>query len=144
MGVDAPLFIFALLDGAALLFVVVYFIITLSDLECDYINATSCCDKLNKWIFPELLANCAVTFLLLVTGHWLIFLLNSPQTAWVVYKFFTKPSGNIGVFDPTEIHNRNTLKNHMKECMAKLGFHLIFFFIYLYCMIIALIKGEVG
>ena len=26
----------------------VYFIITLSDLECDYINARQCCSKLNK------------------------------------------------------------------------------------------------
>lgn len=40
--------------------------------------------------------------------------------------------GNMGVFDPTEIHNRGQLKSHMKEAMIKLGFHLLCFFIYLY------------
>lgn len=38
------------------------------------------------------------------------------------------PSGNMGVFDPTEIHNRGQLKSHMKEAMIKLGFHLLCFF----------------
>lgn len=42
------------------------------------------------------------------------------------------PMGNMGVFDPTEIHNRGQLKSHMKESMIKLGYHLLCFFIYLY------------
>lgn len=42
------------------------------------------------------------------------------------------PMGNMGVFDPTEIHNRGQLKAHMKEAMIKLGYHLLCFFIYLY------------
>ena len=41
------LFIYALLVTASLLFVLVYFLITLSDLECDYLNAQECCAKLN-------------------------------------------------------------------------------------------------
>ena len=41
------LFIFALLVTAFLLFVLIYFLITLSDLECDYLNAQECCAKLN-------------------------------------------------------------------------------------------------
>lgn len=40
--------------------------------------------------------------------------------------------GNMGVLDPTEIHNRGQLKSHMKEAMIKLGYHLLCFFIYLY------------
>jgi len=50
----------------------------------------------------------------------------------VYYRYVTKPTGNIGLFDPTEIHNRQQLKYHMKENLCKMGFHLIFFFIYLY------------
>uniref|UniRef100_A0ABI7WH89 Secreted protein n=1 Tax=Felis catus TaxID=9685 RepID=A0ABI7WH89_FELCA len=45
---EAVVFVFSLLDCCALIFLSVYFIITLSDLECDYINARSCCSKLNK------------------------------------------------------------------------------------------------
>eukprot|EP00069_Balaena_mysticetus_P021059 bmy_13232T0 len=113
---EAVVFVFSLLDCCALIFLSVYFIITLSDLECDYINARSCCSKLNKWVIPELVGHTVVTVFIMV------------------------PSGNMGVFDPTEIHNRGQLKSHMKEAMIKLGFHLLCFFMYLYSMILALIN----
>ena len=48
------------------------------------------------------------------------------------FRFFSKPSGYIGVYDPAEIHNRNQLKGYMQEAMVKLGYHLVFFFVYLY------------
>ncbi|KAF5914073.1 hypothetical protein HPG69_010232, partial [Diceros bicornis minor] len=107
-------------------------IITLSDLECDYINARSCCSKLNKWVIPELVGHAIVTVLMLVSLHWFIFLLNLPVATWNIYRYIMVPSGNMGVFDPTEIHNRGQLKSHMKEAMIKLGFHLLCFFMYLY------------
>lgn len=47
-------------------------------------------------------------------------------------RYLKVPMGNMGVFDPTEIHNRGQLKSHMKEAMIKLGYHLLCFFIYLY------------
>ncbi|XP_073904984.1 protein cornichon homolog 4 isoform X1 [Castor canadensis] len=129
---EAVVFIFSLLDCCALIFLSVYFIITLSDLECDYINARSCCSKLNKWVIPELIGHTIVTVLMLISLHWFIFLLNLPVATWNIYRFIMVPSGNMGVFDPTEIHNRGQLKSHMKEAMIKLGFHLLCFFMYLY------------
>ena len=54
----------------------------------------------------------------------------------IVFVFFqrylNKPSGNGGIYDPAEIHNRSELKGFLKEAMVKLGFHLISFFLYLY------------
>lgn len=44
---DGLLFAFALIDTGATIFLLVYFVITLSDLECDYLNAQQCCSKLN-------------------------------------------------------------------------------------------------
>uniref|UniRef100_A0A8D1PHS3 Cornichon family member 4 n=1 Tax=Sus scrofa TaxID=9823 RepID=A0A8D1PHS3_PIG len=129
---EAVVFVFSLLDCCALIFLSVYFIITLSDLECDYINARSCCSKLNKWVLPELVGHTIVTVLMLISLHWFIFLLNLPVATWNIYRFIMVPSGNMGVFDPTEIHNRGQLKSHMKEAMIKLGFHLLCFFMYLY------------
>ncbi|XP_058925554.2 protein cornichon homolog 4 isoform X1 [Kogia breviceps] len=137
---EAVVFVFSLLDCCALIFLSVYFIITLSDLECDYINARSCCSKLNKWVIPELVGHTVVTVLMLISLHWFIFLLNLPVATWNIYRFIMVPSGNMGVFDPTEIHNRGQLKSHMKEAMIKLGFHLLCFFMYLYSMILALIN----
>ncbi|KAF3840242.1 hypothetical protein F7725_018959 [Dissostichus mawsoni] len=118
---EAAVFILSLVDCCALIFLS---IITLSDLECDYINARACCSKLNKWVIPEMVGQCLSTMLMLVSMHW----------------YVKVPMGNMGVFDPTEIHNRGQLKSHMKEAMIKLGYHLLCFFIYLYSMILALIN----
>ncbi|XP_048387308.1 protein cornichon homolog 4 isoform X1 [Stegostoma tigrinum] len=137
---EALVFVLSLVDCCTLIFMAVYFIITLSDLECDYINARACCSKLNKWILPELVAIGIVTVLMFVSMHWFIFLLNLPIAGWNLYRYLAVPCGNVGVFDPTEIHNRGQLKTHMKEAMIKLGFHLLCFFIYLYSMILALIN----
>uniref|UniRef100_A0A673SWF1 Uncharacterized protein n=1 Tax=Suricata suricatta TaxID=37032 RepID=A0A673SWF1_SURSU len=138
---EAVVFVFSLLDCCALIFLSVYFIITLSDLECDYINARSCCSKLNKWVIPELIGHTIVTVLMLISLHWFIFLLNLPVATWNIYRFIMVPSGNMGVFDPTEIHNRGQLKSHMKEAMIKLGFHLLCFFMYLYRSILIFHTG---
>ncbi|XP_064622725.1 protein cornichon homolog 4-like [Lineus longissimus] len=136
---DAGIFIFSLLDTASLLFLAVYFIVTLSDLECDYLNARECCSRLNRWILPEIIAQGIMTFLMFISLHWVLFLLNAPLTAWQIRKLYMKPSGYIGVYDPAEIHNRQLLKGYMKEAMVKLGWHLLFFFIFLYNMIVSLV-----
>ncbi|XP_005106828.1 protein cornichon homolog 4 [Aplysia californica] len=142
MGPDGMLFIFALLDEGALLFLAVYFVITLSDLECDYLNARACCDKLNYWVVMELISHNVLSLLLLLSGHWILFLMYAPIGAWLTFKFVTKPSGNIGMFDPTEIHNQKHLKQYMRESLVRLGFHLVFFFVFLYWMIYSLVKGH--
>lgn len=136
---DVLLFVFSLFDTGALLFLTVYVVIALSDLECDYLNAQQCCSKLNKWVIPETIAHGVITVLLLITFHWILFIINLPMIAWQIYKITSVPSGNFGVYDPTEIHNRGNLRKHMRDSMIRLAFYLIFFFIYLYCMIIALL-----
>ncbi|XP_020837838.1 protein cornichon homolog 4 isoform X3 [Phascolarctos cinereus] len=83
---EAVVFVFSLIDCCALIFLSVYFIITLSDLECDYINARSCCSKLNKWVVPELIGHTIVTVLMLISLHWFIFLLNLPVATWNIYR----------------------------------------------------------
>ncbi|XP_049632578.1 protein cornichon homolog 4 isoform X2 [Suncus etruscus] len=83
---EAVVFIFSLIDCCVLIFLSVYFIITLSDLECDYINARSCCSKLNKWVIPELIGHTLVTVLMLISLHWFIFLLNMPVATWNIYR----------------------------------------------------------
>jgi len=139
---DVSLFIFSLFDVGASLFITVYVVITLSDLECDYLNAQQCCSKLNKWIIPELIAQGVVTLLLLIELHWILFLINLPMACWQLYKKLTVPSGNFGIYDPTELHNRGNLKQHMRDSMIRLAFYLIFFFVYLYCMIISLLMKS--
>ncbi|XP_046388615.1 protein cornichon homolog 4 [Ischnura elegans] len=139
---DTLLFAFALVDTGSILFLLVYFVITLSDLECDYLNARQCCAKLNVWVLPKMIAHGFLTVLLLLHGHFYLTIFNVPVIGWLIYEYCTVPSGNYGVFDPTEIHNRGQLKRHMRDCVIYLGYYLIFFFIYLYCMIISMLKGD--
>uniref|UniRef100_A0A8C5KLE6 Cornichon family AMPA receptor auxiliary protein 4 n=1 Tax=Jaculus jaculus TaxID=51337 RepID=A0A8C5KLE6_JACJA len=126
--IEAAVFFFSLLDCCMFIFLSVYFIITLFDLECDYINARSCCSKLSKWVIPELIGHTIVTVIMLVSLPWFIFLLNLPVATWNIYWFIMVPSGNRRGFHPTEIHNQG------------LGFYLLCFFMYLYSMILALIN----
>ncbi|XP_039260627.1 protein cornichon homolog 4-like [Styela clava] len=136
---DGLVFAFALADCGFQLFMAVYFLITLSDLECDYLNAASCCSRLNKLVLPELIGIGLTCIIFLFTWHWFVFLLNAPLLGILLYRYLHIPSGNIGMYDPTEIHNRRQLQTHMKECMAKTAYHVIFFFIYLYCLVYSLV-----
>lgn len=106
--------------------------IILSDVECDYLNAQQCCSKLNFWVIPKLMAHGFLAIAILVTGHYWLFLCNLPMLGWSAYELYSLPSGNMGVYDPTEIHNRGMIKKHLRDCMIYLGYFLIFFFIYLY------------
>ncbi|XP_043251944.1 protein cornichon homolog 4 [Colletes gigas] len=136
------LFVLALINTGSLLFLLMYFLITLTDLECDYLNAQQCCSNLNLWVVPKLMAHIFVEFLLLSHGQLVLGLINLPMTLWLLFEYFGVPRGNMGVYDPTEIHNRGQLKRHARACMIYLGYYLIFLVIYLYCMIIALLKGD--
>lgn len=59
-------------------------------------------------------------------------LVNLPMLGWMAYEVASVRPGNMGVYDPTEIHNRGQLSKHLRDCMIYLGYYLIFFFIYLY------------
>ncbi|CAK8692225.1 unnamed protein product [Clavelina lepadiformis] len=122
----------ALLDSGLLLVLAVYFIITLSDLECDYLNASACCEKLNKWVLPEVVAVCVIPPLLLFSGHWIMFLFSLPFPLFLANRYIAISAGSIGFYDPTEIHNRGLLKKYMKESMIKLIYNIVSFFVFLY------------
>lgn len=107
-----------------------------SDLECDYINPIDLCNKLNKFIKPELAFHGFLTCLYLVSGEWLTLVINLPLFSYNVRKVIQSNY----YYDATEIFR--TLSHHKKESFIKLGFYLISFFYYLYKLIVALIKEE--
>ncbi|KAG9285780.1 hypothetical protein G9A89_013205 [Geosiphon pyriformis] len=131
---EAFLFLFATVWAAVLLFVMVFFTIMFSDLECDYINPIDLCNKLNQFVLPEMLAHAFLFVLFLINGSWIAALINLPLMIFNVQKV----TNNRHMFDATEIFR--TLGQHKKECFIKLGFYLITFFYYLYRMIVALIN----
>lgn len=104
----------------------------MSDVECDYLNAQQCCANLNFWVLPKVAIHTFLTFLLLITGHWWLLLSNVPAIWWQIKELYKLPIGNMGLYDPTEIHNRGMIRKHLRDCMIFLGFYLVLFFIYLY------------
>lgn len=139
---ETLVFAIAMLITGAILFLLIYFVIILSDLECDYLNAQQCCSKLNFWVVPKLSAHCFLAFVLLLNGSWILFIANVPMVGWLLYDLIKVPTGNLGIYDPAEIHNRGMVKRHLRDTMIGLGFYMIIFFVYLYCMIIAMLKGD--
>ncbi|CAF5222114.1 unnamed protein product [Rotaria magnacalcarata] len=86
MSMAALLFGFAMVDNILLLFISVYNIITLSDLEIDIINVRQACSKLNQTFLPEVALHVILTVLFIISNNWLIFILNILLDFWFVYK----------------------------------------------------------
>ena len=71
---DIFLFIMCLLDTGGLVFILIYFIIILSDLECDYLNAQECCAKLN---FVSLISKSVYTIIHIYYSKSIMTIINS-------------------------------------------------------------------
>ncbi|KAK7005377.1 Protein cornichon 4 [Halocaridina rubra] len=139
---DTAVYVFSLFDTGALLFLLVYYVITLSDLECDYLNAQQCCYRLNIWVIPKLVAHLLLSVVFLLSGHYYLFLASVPLAIYIIREYMKVPAGNFGVYDPTEIHRMGQLKAHMRDAVIGLAYYLVFFFIYLYCFLTHLLRSN--
>jgi len=120
---------------ALLLFVAVYFMITLSDLESDYINSIDCCSRLNKVTNARLILLVIHTLLLLPQFSWIMFILSLPVTGWNISQKLKVGSGDFGLFDPTKIVVRENLQRSIKESLFYMGYHMFSFFIYMWQLV---------
>jgi len=136
MSSEAVAFLIALIMAAFLLFLSVYVVIMLTDLECDYINPIDCCNNLNVFIMPEIFAQAFLVGYFVLSGCWLAMFINLPLLIFHINKI----AGNHHMLDATEIFR--TLPNHKTEGFAKIGFYLFCFFYYLYAMIVALVAEH--
>ncbi|CAF4577180.1 unnamed protein product [Rotaria sp. Silwood1] len=135
MSMTALLFAFAMIDNLLLLFINIYNIITLSDLEIDVINVRQACNKLNQTFLPEVVLHVILTVFFIFNNNWFIFILNIVLDLW----YFKRQPGQLGFYDPLEINNRRNIKAHMKDFLIRLIFYLLCFLLYLFLLIQALI-----
>jgi len=136
MGGESLLFLFAAILSALLLFIMVYFIIMFSDLECDFINPIDLCSRLNIFVLPNYIAHAVLTILFLLTGKWWTFLFNLPLLCYNVKRYMD----NKHMYDATEIFR--TLSYDKKESFIKLVFFFVSFFLYLYGMVMAILHNK--
>lgn len=82
-----------------------------------------------------------MNILFLIGGEWITVLLNLPLVLYHLNKYRTRPvMSGFGVYDPTTVIRSDSLTVATREGWIKLGFYMITFFYYLYCMIAELIR----
>ena len=113
------LLVLSIMATSLLLFLSVYFMITLSDLESDYINSLDCSSRLNMWTIPRLVFMMGHSLLLLIQNSWLMLLISLPFTTWLVYSKLKVKEGDSGLYDPTVIHIRDNLRGAIKESLSE-------------------------
>jgi len=95
-GLVAPetLLMASLFITGLLLFISVYFMITLSDLESDYLNSRQCSDKLNLFTWPRL-ALLALHSILVITIRGLGTQLSLSSESFISLALLTFSSGHV-------------------------------------------------
>jgi len=144
------LLMLSLLDTGLLLFLAVYFMITLSDLESDYINSRQCSERLNRLTWPR--AALLVLLCLLALPSPLLLLPPLPPTLWLLYKathvppgatmVHHPPPGNSGLYEPTEVHVRAVLQGKLQESLVLMGHHMASFFLYMWLLVAGLSTDQ--
>ncbi|KAJ1759227.1 hypothetical protein LPJ62_003530 [Coemansia sp. RSA 2167] len=136
MSFTALIYILALIMAGILLFASVYFVIMLTDLECDYINPIDLANGLNTYVMPEMAAHLLMFVVFLLMGEWFSMIINLPLAVWNINKVVNSRQ----FYDATEVFR--TLPKHKRENFVKVAFYLLCFFYYLYSMIMTLVNES--
>lgn len=131
MAWDLILWLLAFFAVAAVLGILIYQLMCLSDLEFDYINPFDSASSINKFVLPEFIIQGSLCGVFLLTGHWLMALINGP----VVYYHVNLYMNRQHLVDVTEIFN--LLGKEKKYRLIKLGFYVLLFFIVIYRLVMS-------
>ncbi|KAJ4706473.1 Cornichon family protein [Melia azedarach] len=115
-----------------------YQLLCLVDLESDDLNPFEASYRINFWVVPEFLLQGLFCILLLVTGHWIIFLLAAPLACYHVNLYMKQQH----LIDVTEVF-RN-LKVEKKFRIIKLGFYVIFFILVVFRLTLSGFEALAG
>ncbi|KAG5601285.1 hypothetical protein AABB24_010926 [Solanum stoloniferum] len=127
------LFFFILI---ALLVMVVFQLMCLSDLEFDYINPYDSASRINGVVLPEFITQGVLCLLYLITGHWVMALLCVPYM-YYNYRLYTRRQHLV---DVTEIFN--LLNWEKKQRLFKLGYIILLLFISLFWLIYSALEDD--
>ncbi|XP_031488141.1 protein cornichon homolog 1-like isoform X2 [Nymphaea colorata] len=112
-------------------------LISLSDLEFDYINPYDSSSRINTWVIPEFVIQGVLSALFLVTWRWFMLILTAPIT----YYHLTLYMKRRHLIDVTEIFR--LLNVEKKYRMVKLGFYLSLFFIIIYRLVVSAVVALI-
>ncbi|KNA04527.1 hypothetical protein SOVF_198890 [Spinacia oleracea] len=129
---DLILWLISLISNIVLLVLLIYQLICLSDLEADYMNPYETAANINSLILPEFGLQAAFCALFLVTGHFFMFLVTLPVAIYHARLF----ARGEHLVDVTEIFR--ALSVEKKHRLIKLGLYLLFFFLVIFRLVIAI------
>ncbi|KAK4766775.1 hypothetical protein SAY87_008417 [Trapa incisa] len=121
-------------------FSLIWEVLTLSYLKADYINTYEAASLINRWIIPDFVLLEALTLLLLVSGHWFMFLISVTITC---YQFLLAGIGKNGhtTLSTWASHTTNKLTSAnfcldwLKYLWVKLGLlSILFLFVSFRCL----------
>merc|ERR1711871_447203 len=136
MGFDVTVMVVVFIVNVALLLSLMYKMITYTDLGADHINPRDYCKKVNRLVFWELGMHGLIMFLLLVSGHWVLFLLNCPYMGFNVNLIRL----NQHQAKPEKVFIPEPRKWEERKVIGGLVFCMVGFFLYLYSMVVALVS----
>ncbi|GER31248.1 cornichon family protein [Striga asiatica] len=126
---DLFAWLFSFFIVIALVGIILYQLMCLADLECDYINPYDSASRINKAVLPEFVTQGVLCLLHLITGHWTMFLLSVPYSYYNITLYFRRQH----LVDVTEIFNQ--LPWEKKVRFYKLGYLVIFLALTIFLMI---------
>lgn len=121
------------LGTGALLFCSVYKLILYADLSVDHINPIQLCEYVNFLMLPEYIGHVTLVTLVLFRGFVIAALLNTPLMLFHLRRYTDRKH----VLQSTTIFN--DVDRERVIAQAKLAYHLLMFFVYLYFFIATLI-----
>ncbi|KAM3308685.1 Protein cornichon -like protein 4 [Capsicum baccatum] len=120
----------------ALLVMLVFQLMCLSDLEFDYINPYDSASRINGVVLPEFITQGVLCLLYLITGHWFMSLLCVPYMCYN-YRLYTRRQHLV---DVTEIFN--LLNWEKKQRLFKLGYIILLLFVSLFWLIYSALEDD--
>ncbi|CAK9173141.1 unnamed protein product [Ilex paraguariensis] len=127
------LFFFVLI---ALLVIVIFQLMCLTDLEFDFINPYDSASRINRVVLPEFITQGVLCLLFLLTGHWFMSLLGAPYLYYNTRLYMQRQH----LIDVTEIFN--LLNWEKKKRIFKLAYVIFLLFISLFWVIYSALEDD--
>lgn len=115
---------------------IIYQLISLADLEFDYINPYDSASRINRVVLPEFITQGVLCLLYLLTGHWVMALLSVPYLYYNIRLYMRREH----LIDVTEIFNM--LNWEKKQRLFKLGYLVFLLLISLFWMIWSALEDD--
>lgn len=133
MSLDFMLWLFVFLIQAGMLGRTMFALISLSDLENDFINPYDLTLRLNRFVALEYAGQAVLTAALLLTGKWLTALLQGAMLLYLLHSYSTRQH----LVDATDVFRQ--LPVQKKRRLIMFGAFLVFFVIITYRLIESII-----